>query len=62
MKDNEIAAQIVGSMAAAGAAAVFTVVTMVTGNREWCFVALLCALTGLAFLVPVLRDLWRRRP
>ncbi|KND45380.1 hypothetical protein [Streptomyces stelliscabiei] len=62
MKDNEIAAQIAASMAASASAAAFTIVTMASGNREWAAVAILSALASLAFLGPVLRDLWRQRP
>ena len=62
MKDNEIAGQIVGSMTAAALGAAFTIVAMVSGDREWGAVAILSGLAGIALLGPVLRDLWRRRP
>lgn len=62
MKDNEIAAQIVSSMAAGVGAAAFTIAAMVTGGREWGVVAVLSGLASVALLTPVLRDLWRWRP
>jgi len=61
VNDHQIAARIVYCMAASAIAAALIVVAILSGNREWAAVSLLPALTSLAAIGPVLRDIRRQR-